>query len=82
MPYMFPLYIDYPNPHFYFMKMLGVPIWRWDEMAVSDCPVASDYRTRLLHLPCHQELTNKEMEWMSIAITNVIKKIPVNALWI
>lgn len=80
-PYMFPLYIDYPNPHFYFMKMLGVPIWRWDEMAVSDCPVASDYRTRLLHLPCHQELTSKEMEWMSIAITNVIQKVPVDALW-
>jgi len=76
-PYMFPLYIDYPEPHFYILKHLGVPIWRWDEMAVSECKIASNYRLNLLHLPCHQELTVAEMEWMTSAVRKVMQNVPV-----
>ena len=61
-PYMFPLVIDYPEPHFFVLKHLGVPIWRWDDMAVSGCAVAAQYR---LHLPCHQERTAEQMAWMT-----------------
>lgn len=70
-PYMFPLHIDHPQPFFYQLKRLGVPIWRWDSMAVSGCTTASDYRTRLLHLPCHQSLRRAEMDWMLSAVINV-----------
>jgi hypothetical protein len=48
-----------------------MPIWRWDEMAVSNCPIASSYRLRLLHLPCHQELTATEMDWMTSVLIAV-----------
>lgn len=72
-PYMFPLYIDHPMPHFYWLKRLGVPVWRWDEMAISACPVALDYRLHLLHLPCHQSLTDDEMSWMTIALGKVLR---------
>jgi len=71
-PYMFPLRIDNPNPVFYRLKYLGVPIWRWDDMAVSDCDVATDYRTRVLHLPCHQALTDSQMSWMTDMVSSVI----------
>lgn len=70
-PYMFGLYIDHPEQHFYALKRLGLPIWRWDEMGVSDCPVSTDYRTHLLHLPCHQSLTKEQMHWM----TNLVAKV-------
>jgi dTDP-4-amino-4,6-dideoxygalactose transaminase len=72
-PYMFPLYIDRPMPHFYGLKRLGVPVWRWDEMAVSTCPVAHDYRLHLLHLPCHQSLSDDEMSWMTAALSKVLR---------
>ena len=72
-PYMFPLRIDTPDPHFYWLKHLGVPIWRWDEMAVSNCPVAQDYRFHLLHLPCHQSLTEEQMDWMMAAVQKTLK---------
>lgn len=72
-PYMFPLYIDHPNPHFYILKHLGVPIWRWDEMAVSACPVAADYRLRVLHLPCHQALGAGEMAWLTATVAEVMR---------
>lgn len=72
-PYMFPLRIDTPDPHFYWLKHLGVPIWRWDEMAVSNCPVAQDYRFHLLHLPCHQSLTEEQMDWMIACVQKTLR---------
>lgn len=76
-PYMFPLTIEYPLPHFYWLKQLGVPVWRWDEMALSACPVACDYRLRLLHLPCHQSLNDDEMDWLLAALAKVMHTPPV-----
>lgn len=67
-PYMFPLYIEHPLPLFYWLKHLGLPIWRWDEMAVSNCPIAQDYRLHLIHLPCHQSLTQSQLNWMIAAL--------------
>jgi dTDP-4-amino-4,6-dideoxygalactose transaminase len=72
-PYMFPLLIEQPLPHFYWLKQLGMPVWRWDEMAISACPVARDYRLRLLHLPCHQSLHDDEMDWLLAALSKVLR---------
>ncbi len=68
-PYMFPLWIAHPDTHFAALKQRGLPVWRWDDMAVSDCPSAMQYRTHLLHLPCHQELTRGQLDWMIRAAT-------------
>ncbi|HXD05581.1 MAG TPA: DegT/DnrJ/EryC1/StrS family aminotransferase [Burkholderiaceae bacterium] len=70
-PYMFPLLIERPHEDFVTLKRLGLPIWRWDELAVSDCTVAESYRLRLLHLPCHQELLEEDMRWMTTAVRAV-----------
>lgn len=75
-PYMFPLHIQYPNPHFFMLKKLGMPIWRWDDMGISGCPVATDYRLHLLHLPCHQSLTDDEMRWMIEALKLTLRITP------
>lgn len=76
-PYMFPLLLESPEPHFNTLKHLGVPVWRWDDMAVSNCPVASTYRLQLLHLPCHQELSPLQMNWMTAAVSKVMLQTPV-----
>lgn len=73
-PYMFPLRIDHPAPHFFWLKQLGVPIWRWDQMAVSSCKVARDYRLHLLHLPCHQSLSDGQMAWMIAVVQEVLRQ--------
>ena len=67
-PYMFPLLLERHDPAFYRLKQAGVPIWRWDDMALSDCPTAAAYRLRLLHLPCHQGLSTAQMEWLADAV--------------
>jgi perosamine synthetase len=71
-PYMFPLLIDSPQQHFHLLKLLGLPVWRWDEMAVSGCAVAAKYRLSLLHLPCHQELAPAQMDWMVQVVRQVL----------
>lgn len=70
-PYMFPLYIERPDPDFYTLKRLGVPIWRWDEMARSTCSIAQTYRLHLLHLPCHQALGPDDMRWLTRTVAEV-----------
>lgn len=77
-PYMFPLVIEHPAPHFYMLKRLGVAVGRWDDMAVSHCPVASGYRLHLIHLPCHQMLTDAQVNWMCRALETALKQ-PVRA---
>ena len=76
-PYMFALHIDHPSTHFFALKRLGVPVWRWDDMAVSSCPVATRYRLHLLHLPCHQELTSAQITWMTTAVSQTMLHLPV-----
>jgi perosamine synthetase len=71
-PYMFPLLIAAPDPHFFQLKQLGMPIWRWDDMAVSDCAVAAKMRLHLLHLPCHQSLSDAQMAWMTSSLADVV----------
>jgi hypothetical protein len=73
---MFPLRIDHPETHFYALKHMGVPVWRWDDMAVSPCGVATGYRERVLHLPCHQELTANQMCWMTEVVGKVMQQRP------
>ena len=74
-PYMFPLLIDSPQRHFHLLKLLGLPVWRWDEMAVSECAVAAKYRLNLLHLPCHQELSAEQMDWMVQVVQQVLNSM-------
>lgn len=63
-PYAFPLLIDAAGMGFHRLKMAGIPLWRWEDMAVTDCAISRDYRIRLLQLPCHQELSAEELGWM------------------
>lgn len=70
-PYMFPLVLERPSPHFAILKRLGVPSYRWDSIAASNCAKALDYRLRLLHLPCHQSLNDRELDWMMAAVQKV-----------
>ena len=73
---MFPLQIDHPESHFSALKRLGVPVWRWDDIAVSGCLIATSYRLQLLHLPCHQELTAQQLSWITTVVRKVMLQIP------
>ena len=60
---------------FHLLKLAGIPIWRWEDMALTDCPVAEDYRLRLIQLPCHQELKQMELDWMIGILRSVVAEL-------
>ncbi len=72
-PYMFPLLLARPDPHFFALKQRGLPLGRWDELAVSDCAVSARYRSQLIHLPCHQGLDEGEVDWMCGQLAEVLR---------
>ena len=53
--------------------LLGPSVWRWDEMAVSDCAISRHYQLHLLHFPCHQGLDAAQLEWMARIVDAVIR---------
>jgi len=63
-PYMFPVLLTSGEKDFDKLKRKGLPIWRWEELAKSNCTISQHYQFHLLHLPCHQELKSHEISWM------------------
>ena len=81
-PYMFPLLIDKPEIFFPRLKHKGIPIWRWDDMSrwhenddkKTCCEISDNYSYQLLQLPCHQELSDLEIDLMVKTIREVFHK--------
>ena len=73
-PYAFPLLIDSAGLLFHWFKLAGIPMWRWEDMAVTDCLVAKEYRWRLIQLPCHQDLNQAEMQWLLEMVQTLARK--------
>lgn len=72
-PYVFPLVIDSNAIEvFHNLKLNGVPLWRWEDLAKTDCITVNKYRLSLLQLPCHQDLSESQMNWMIDTVTKVV----------
>jgi perosamine synthetase len=80
-PYMFALLIDQPEHRFHWLKHLGVPLYRWDELAQAPgqrpCAVSAHYRLHLVHLPCHQALRSADIAWLLKAL-ELVMNIPID----
>ena len=71
-PYMFPFLIDNPEIYFPRLKQQGIPIFRWEDLYSTDCATSTDYASRLLQLPCHQDLRTAELDWMIECIVDTL----------
>ena len=68
-PYVFPLFVEEPDKFFKPLKNHGVPVIRfgeflWKGMDINTCPVSISLSKRVFQFPCHQELTEAELDWM------------------
>ena len=72
-PYVFPLLLEEPDRDFRRLKEARVPILRWEEVAYSDCPVSSRYVKQLVQLPCHQELTERDVEFIAETTSRILR---------
>jgi hypothetical protein len=73
-PLVFPLYVERPDLLFSPLKNAGVPIWRFgeylDDAITRDvCRNSIDLSAHVFQFPCHQDLTEEELNWMIATIT-------------
>jgi perosamine synthetase len=78
-PWVYPLYVEYPDRYFTVLKQRGVPLWRFGEQLspVVDknlCPISVDYSRHIFQLPCHQSLTMNELAWMASQVVSIFKE--------
>ena len=73
-PYMLPVLLESGETDFDRLKRAAIPLWRWEELAVSDCPVSQRYRLQLLQIPCHQDLTPSEIDWILNQLSEILGK--------
>jgi len=72
-PYVFPFILN-DSKSFDRLKNAGLSLFRWEELADSDCPISQAYRDCLVQIPCHQDLTEIEMD----KIIAIIQGLKVN----
>lgn len=73
-PYMLPIVVDDSAKVFSRLKREGVPLYRWEELLPGDCEISREYSRTLLQIPCHQELREKEVNWMTKAIERTLRR--------
>ncbi|GAA0856980.1 DegT/DnrJ/EryC1/StrS family aminotransferase [Aliiglaciecola litoralis] len=60
-PYVIPFLLT-DDKHFSTLRKQGIQILRWEEVAISDCSVSQEYRSLLIQIPCHQQLTQHQLD--------------------
>ncbi|MDO8450893.1 MAG: DegT/DnrJ/EryC1/StrS family aminotransferase [Rhodoferax sp.] len=67
-PYVFPLWVDQPDPGYAELRRLGFPVSRWDRLWPTVATIEGDcgikWSHHILQLACHQDLTLKELQQM------------------
>jgi hypothetical protein len=60
-PYVCPFIIS-KETTFTKLRNAGVQIYRWEELAQSNCSISHKYRSELIQLPCHQDITQQDLD--------------------
>ncbi len=76
-PWVFPLLVDNPEPLFARLKALGVPLTRfgtpqWNGVDAGTCANSALLARHVLALPCHQELTEQEIAWLTMRLREAL----------
>jgi len=61
-PYVFPLRLSRPRAQFRALKYRGIAVWRWDQLAESDCPRSPRLAVSLVQMPCQHSLEDAAFE--------------------
>lgn len=67
-PYVFPLWVDQPDPGYAELRRLGFPVSRWDRLWPTVTTLEEDsgleWSHHVLQLACHQDLSSAELHKM------------------
>lgn len=76
-PYVFPLWVDDPNPVYDALRADGAPVFRWDRLWPGVRPMAGDvglqWSHHVLQLLCHQDLHDSDIERTAAKIKDMLR---------
>ena len=74
-PYVFPLWVDQPDPGYLALRRLEFPVSRWDRLWPTVPGIEDDsgieWSRHVLQLACHQDLTPDELQRMVVTLKQV-----------
>jgi perosamine synthetase len=73
-PYVFPFLLANPERSFDALWEAGVPMYRWEDVAINECSTAKAYQQTLVQFPCHQELSDDQIEWLLTTIVDTLRR--------
>jgi perosamine synthetase len=76
-PYVFPLWVDDPDPVYDALRAAGAPVFRWDRLWPGVRPMAGDigpqWSHHVLQLLCHQDLSEGDIERTGATIKGTLR---------
>jgi len=75
-PYVYPFLLR-RKEYFDMIRSAGIPLFRWEELAPTECKVSKEFRSKLIQVPCHQDLTESNLETIANALDSdtIIKNV-------
>lgn len=74
-PYVFPLWVDQPDPGYTELRRLSFPVSRWDRLWPTVAHIDGDFGIpwshHVLQLACHQDLTASELQQMVATLKQI-----------
>lgn len=70
-PYVFP-FLLHTAETFHDIRNAGIPLYRWEELASTDCEVSANYRARLIQIPCHQDMKAEDFARIEKCLTGKV----------
>ena len=71
-PYVLPFLLHHEDD-FQRLRQQRIQVLRWEEVAFTDCKVSEQYRSRLIQLPCHHKLTQRELDYIINAVRSLVQ---------
>ena len=74
-PYVFPIWVDHPDPGYAELRRLEFPVSRWDRLWPTVAHIDGDFGIswshHVLQLACHQDLTANELRSMIVTLKKI-----------
>jgi hypothetical protein len=79
-PYVFPIWVEQPDPGYQALRSMRIPVFRWDRLWPTTSKLPGDHGVMWSHhviqLPCHQDLRPVDLNAIVAAVKSVYRRLP------
>lgn len=77
-PYVFPLWVDEPDPGYQELRRMQVPVFRWDRLWPGVPAIANDqglaWSHHVIQLACHQDLNDSQLDHIAATVIRLFSR--------